>query len=201
MVPPEPSNDLPIALHKGKRSTVNPHPVYNFLSYHQLSPSYFAFVSALSSVSIPKTVHETLSHQGWKQAMIDEMVALESNHTWELVSPPPGKSVVGCRWVFNVKVGPDGQIDRLKARLVAKGYTQVYGQDYSNTSSPVAKMTSVRLFIAMAAMKRWPLFQLDIKNDFLHGDLEEEIYMEQPPGFVAQGVVVWYANCRSPYMA
>lgn len=201
MVPPEPSNDLPIALHKGKRSTVNPHPVYNFLSYHQLSPSYFAFVSALSSVSIPKTVHEALSHQRWKQAMIDEMVALESNHTWELVSPPPGKSVVGCRWVFNVKVGPDGQIDRLKARLVAKGYTQVYGQDYSNTSSPVAKMTSVRLFIAMAAMKRWPLFQLDIKNDFLHGDLEEEIYMEQPPGFVAQGVVVWYANCRSPYMA
>jgi len=137
-VPPEPSNDLPIALHKGKRSTANPHPVYNFLSYHQLSPSYFDFVSALSSVSIPKTIHEALSHQGWKQAMIDEMVALESNHTWELVPPPPGKSVVGCKWVFNVKVGPDGQVDRLKARLVAKGYTQVYGQDYSDTFSPIA---------------------------------------------------------------
>jgi hypothetical protein len=185
-VPVEPSDDLPIALHKGKRSTANPYPVYNFLSYHRLSPSYVAFVSALSSVSIPKTVHEALSHPGWKQAMIDEMIALESNQTWELVPLPPGKSVVGCRWVFNVKVGPDGQIDRLKARLVAKGYTQVYGQDYSDTFSPVAKMTSVRLFLAMAAMKRWPLFQLDIKNAFLHGDLEEEIYMEQPPGFVAQ---------------
>ncbi|KAK2380773.1 putative mitochondrial protein [Trifolium repens] len=185
-VPVEPSDDLPIALHKGKRSTANPYPVYNFLSYHRLSPSYVAFVSALSSVSIPKTVHEALSHPRWKQAMIDEMIALESNQTWELVPLPPGKSVVGCRWVFNVKVGPDGQIDRLKARLVAKGYTQVYGQDYSDTFSPVAKMTSVRLFLAMAAMKRWPLFQLDIKNAFLHGDLEEEIYMEQPPGFVAQ---------------
>ena len=184
VVPPEPSNDLPTALHKGKRSTVNPHPVYNFLSYHRLSPSYFAFVSALLSVSIPKTVHEALSHQGWKQAMIDEMVALESNHTWELVPPPLGKSVVGCKWVFNVKVGPGRQVDRLKARLVAKDYTQVYGQDYNDTFSSVAKMTSVRLFIAMAAMKRWPLFQLDIKNAFLHGDLEEEIYMEQPPWFV-----------------
>jgi len=108
VVPPEPSNYLPIALHKGKRSTANPHPIYNFLSYHQLSFSYFAFVSALSSVSIPMTVHEALSHQGWKQAMTDEMVALESNHTWELVPPPSGISVVGCRWVFNVKVGPDG---------------------------------------------------------------------------------------------
>ena len=182
VVPPKPSNYLLIALHKGKRLTANPHPVYKFLSCHRLSPSYFAFVSALSFVSIPKRVHEALSHQGWKQAMIDEMVALESNHTWELVPPPPGKPVVGCKWVFNVKVGPDGQVDRLKARLVAKGYTQVYGQDYSDTFSPVAKMTSVRLFIAMAAMKRWPLFQLDIKNAFLHGDLEEEIYMEQPPG-------------------
>ncbi|RHN48942.1 putative RNA-directed DNA polymerase [Medicago truncatula] len=104
VVPPEPSNDLPFALHKGKRSTTNPHPVYNFLSYHRLSPSYFAFVSALSSVSIPKTVHEALSHQGWKQAMIDEMVGLESNHTWELVPPSLGKSVVDCKWVFNVKV-------------------------------------------------------------------------------------------------
>jgi transposase InsO family protein len=186
-VPLERPIDLPIALRKDKRSTANPHPIYNFLSYHRLSPSYLAFVSALSTVSIPKTLHEALSHPGWKQAMIDEMIALESNQTWELVPPPLGKSIVGCRWVFNVKVGPDGQVDRLKARLVAKGYTQVYGQDYSDTFSPVAKMTSVRLFIAMAAMRRWPLFQLDIKNAFLHGDLEEEIYMEQPPGFVAQG--------------
>jgi hypothetical protein len=178
---------LPIAIRKGNRSTRNPYPIYNFLSYHRLSPTYCAFVSALSSVSIPKTIQEALSHPGWRQAILDEMSALESNHTWELVPLPSGKSIVGCRWIFNVKVGPDGQVDRLKACLVAKGYTQVHGQDYSDTFSPVAKMASVRLFLAMAAMKRWSLFLLDIKNAFLHGDLEEEIYMEQPPGFVAQG--------------
>ncbi|RVW16747.1 Retrovirus-related Pol polyprotein from transposon RE2 [Vitis vinifera] len=84
------------------------------------------------------------------------------------------------------KVGPDGQVDRLKARLVAKGYTQVYGSDYGETFSLIAKIASA-LLLSMAAMCSWPLYQLDIKNVFLHGDLAEEVYMEQPPGFVAQG--------------
>ncbi|RVW42968.1 Retrovirus-related Pol polyprotein from transposon RE2 [Vitis vinifera] len=180
-------NDLPIAVRKGTRSTRNPHPIYNFLSYHRLSSPYSAFVSAISSVSLPKSTQEALSHPGWRQAMVDEMTALHSNGTWDLVVLPSGKSTVGCRWVYAVKVGPDGQVGRLKARLVAKGYTQVYGSDYGDTFSPVAKIASVRLLLSMAAMCSWPLYQLDIKNAFLHGDLGEEIYMEQPPGFVAQG--------------
>ncbi|RVX14649.1 Retrovirus-related Pol polyprotein from transposon RE1 [Vitis vinifera] len=180
-------NDLPIAVRKGTRSTRNPHPIYNFLSYHRLSSPYSAFVSAISSVSLPKSTHEALSHPGWRQAMVDEMTALHSNGTWDLVVLPSGKSTVGCRWVYAVKVGPDGQVDRLKARLVAKGYTQVYGSDYGDTFSPVAKIASVRLLLSMAAMCSWPLYQLDIKNAFLHGDPAEEVYMEQPPGFVAQG--------------
>ncbi|RVW56421.1 Retrovirus-related Pol polyprotein from transposon TNT 1-94 [Vitis vinifera] len=180
-------NDLPIAVRKGIRSTRNPHPIYNFLSYHRLSSPYSAFVSAISSVSLLKSTHEALSHPGWRQAMVDEMAALHSNGTWDLVVLPSGKSTVGCRWVYAVKVGPDGQVDRLKARLVAKGYTQVYGSDYGDTFFPVAKIASVRLLLSMAAMCSWPLYQLDIKNAFLHGDLVEEVYMEQPPGFVAQG--------------
>ncbi|RVW97371.1 Retrovirus-related Pol polyprotein from transposon RE2 [Vitis vinifera] len=143
-------------LRKGTRSTRNPHPIYNFLSYHRLSSPYSAFVSAISSVSLPKSTHEALSHPGWRQAMVDEMAALHSNGTWDLVVLPSGKSTVGCRWVYAVKVGPDGQI------------------------------ASVRLLLSMAAMCSWPLYQLDIKNVFLHGDAEE-VYMEQPPGFVAQG--------------
>ena len=84
--------------------------------------------------------------------MVDEMVALHSNGTWDLVSLPPSKSTVGCRWVYTVKVGPNGQVDSLKARLVAKGYIQIYGCDYGDTFSPVAKIASVRLFLSMAAM-------------------------------------------------
>ena len=85
---------------------------------------------------------------------------------------------------FAIKVGPDGTIDRLKTRIGAKGYTQISGLDYGDTFSLVGKMASVRLFITMVAFQRWSLYQL-VKDTFLNGDLEEEIYMEQPPGFVA----------------
>ena len=128
------------------------------------------------------------------------MDVLYSNDTWELVTLPLGKSPIGGRWVYTVKVGPDSQIDLLTARLVAKGYTQQYGSDYYDTFSPVAKIAFVRLLLSMAAMRSWPFFQLDIKNVFLYSDLADEIYMEQPPGFIAQGSLVWYANYVVPYM-
>ena len=118
-----PSADLPIALRKGNRSTRNPHPIYNFLSYHRLSSPYSAFFSTISFVSLPKSTLEALFHPGWRQAMVDEMTALHSNDTWDLVVLPSSKSTVGCRWVYTVKVDPDGQVDRLKACLVVKDYT------------------------------------------------------------------------------
>ena len=89
--------------------------------------------------------------------------------------------------MYTVKIGLDGRVDRLKGRLVAKGYTRVYGSDYYDTFSPVTKIVSIRLLLSMATMQSWPLYQLNIKNAFLQGDLANEVYMEQPPGFVAQG--------------
>ena len=115
------------------------------------------------------------------------MVALHSSGTWDLVTLPAIKTPVGCCWVYTVKIDPDGLVDRLKARLVAQGYTQVYGSNYYDTFSLVAKIASIHLLLSITAMQYWPLYQLDIKNAFLLGDLAEKVYMEQPPEFVAQG--------------
>ena len=111
------------------------------------------------------------------------MHALDLNHTWILVHKPAGTSIVDCRWVFTVKQNLDGTVDRLKARLVAKGFTQTYGLDYIETFSPVAKLNFIRIIISLATNLDWPLHQLDVKNAFLHGDLNETVYMAQPPGF------------------
>ena len=89
--------DIPIVIRKGTRSSRNPHPIYNFLTYHRLSFQYSAFVSTLSSIYVPQTMHEALSHPDWKQTMVKEMTALHSNGTWDLVTLPTGKTPVGCR--------------------------------------------------------------------------------------------------------
>ncbi|KAJ9673153.1 hypothetical protein PVL29_026432 [Vitis rotundifolia] len=179
--------DLPISLQKGKRHCISICSIANFVSYNHLSSSSSVFVAFIDSISVPKTVTEALNHPGWKNAMLEEIRALEDNHTWKLVDLPQGKKVVSCKWVFAVKVNTDGSVARLKARLVARGYAQTYGVDYSDTFSLVAKLNSVQLFISIVASQQWMIHQLDIKNAFLHGDLEEEVYMEQPLGFVAQG--------------
>ena len=121
--------------------------------------------------------------------MVDEMQAFDDNGMWDLVSLPTDKKAIGCRLVFAIKFNPNGSIARLKARLIAKGYAQIYGVDFSDTFSPVAKLTSVRLFISLAASYDWDLHQLDIRNAFLHGDVQKEVYMERPLRFVAQGEI------------
>jgi hypothetical protein len=120
----------------------------------------------------------------WKEAMKDEMKALERNATWDLVEIPRDRKIVGCKWVYKLKKGVDDKVDRYKSRLVAKGYSQKEGIDFHEIFSPVVKTVSIRIVLALVALLDLELEQLDVKTAFLHGDLDEEIYMEQPEGFV-----------------
>eukprot|EP00253_Pinus_taeda_P027441 PITA_27441 len=102
----------------------------------------------------------------------------------ELVPLPKGQKLVRCKWVYRTKFGPDGKVDKHKARLVAKVFSQVEGINYTKTFSPVAKINSICLILSLAASFKWEFHQMDVKSAFLHGDLHEEIYMEQPPDFI-----------------
>ncbi|XP_020879598.1 uncharacterized protein LOC9311760 [Arabidopsis lyrata subsp. lyrata] len=116
--------------------------------------------------------------------MDEEIGAFERTHTWSVCSLPQGKKPVGCKWIYTVKLKADGSLERYKARLVAKGYTQKEGLDYVKTFSPVARMATVKFLLYVAAPRKWFLDQLDVSNAFLNGDLQEEIYMVLPPGYL-----------------
>ncbi|GKU86831.1 hypothetical protein SLEP1_g1306 [Rubroshorea leprosula] len=129
------------------------------------------------------SVHDALRDRNWACAMIEEMNALDKNETWDIVTRPKERRIVGCKWVFTVKFKVDGTLERYKARLVAKGYTQTYGVDYQEAFAPVAKMNTVRILLSLVAYFDWGLQQFDVKNAFLHGELEEEVNMEPTLGF------------------
>jgi len=123
-----------------------------------------------------------------------KMEALEKNSTWDLVTLPIGKKLVGCKWVYTIKYKVDGSIERYKTRLVAKGFTQTYGVDYMETFAPVAKMNTVRVILSLAANYGWNLQQFDVKNAFLCGEIEEEIYMELPLDMVEKKLPTLFAS-------
>jgi hypothetical protein len=138
----------------------------------------------------PKTVEEAYSSPDadlWKEAVQSEMDSIMSNGTWEVVDRPYGCKPVICKWVFKKKLRPDGTIEKYKARLVAKGYTQKEGEDYFDTYSPVARLTTIRVLLSLAASHGLFIHQMDVKTAFLNGELEKEIYMDQPDGFIAKG--------------
>jgi hypothetical protein len=132
----------------------------------------------------PTCFEQVVGNLKWDNAMDEEMAALDANAIWELIVLPKDKKTIGCKWVYKVKHNVNGFMNRYKIRLVAKGYAQTYGIDYEETYSPLTKMITVRTIITMATTKRWSLHQMDVKNVFLHGDLQEEVYMEQPPSYV-----------------
>ena len=154
-----------------------------------------AYALPITDDDVPSTYTEVISNPDgvkWKQAMNEEMQSLHKNKTWELVTLPKGKKAIGCKWVYAKKEGFPGKNEiRYKARLVAKGYAQKEGIDYNEVFSPVVKHSSIRILLALVAQYDLELVQLDVKTAFLHGDLEEEIYMTQPDGFKVVGKENW----------
>jgi len=135
------------------------------------------------STEEPHNYEEVVLHPPWIRVVKEELLALQDNGTWFLTTLPAGKSAIGCRWVYKIKQHANGSIEHYKARLVANGYNQIEGLDFLDTFAPVAKLTTLRLLLALAATQNWTLKQLDVNNAFLHGDLDEEVYMQLPPSF------------------
>ena len=138
----------------------------------------------------PSSISEAYASEGsdyWKEAVHSEMDSILANETWEITDRPYGCKPIGCKWVFKKKLRPDGTIEKYKARLVAKGYTQKEGEDFFDTYSLVARLTTIRVLLSLATSHGLLIHQMDVKTAFLNGELDEEIYMEQPDGFVVDG--------------
>ncbi|KAG7527831.1 Integrase catalytic core [Arabidopsis thaliana x Arabidopsis arenosa] len=164
------SQEAPIALRRSQRQKFPPSNWKNTRVYYNSQ----AVAHPIQAVSI--------EHQVWRDAIAAERQAMEHNHTWEEGELPKGKKAVTSKWVFTIKYKSNGDIERYKARLVARGFTQTYGEDYRDTFAPVAKLHTVRVVLSLATNLEWELWQMDVKNAFLQGELEEEVYMKPPPG-------------------
>ncbi|KAJ9539154.1 hypothetical protein OSB04_031887 [Centaurea solstitialis] len=132
----------------------------------------------------PKEIDDALRDPAWVSAMQEELAEFIRNNVWLLVPRPRKRTIIGSKWIFRNKLDEIGTIIRNKARLVAQGYRQEEGVDYDETFAPVARLEAIQLFLAFAAHMNFKVFQMDIKNAFLNGKLNEEVYVAQPPGFV-----------------
>ena len=154
------------------------YPISKVLSYSKLSSTHFAYSCSLSTQAEPTSYKEAVQYPEWKQAMDEEIQALELNNTWTVVPLPKDRKPLGCKWVFKLKRKAEGSIERHKARLVAKGFNQQECVDFLDTYSPVAKLVTIKMLLTIAAQKGCPLLQLDVNNAFLNGDLQEEVYIQ-----------------------
>lgn len=155
------------------------HPLSKYLSYDRLSSTHKYFLVALSIVAKPSSYKEAIQEKCWQEAIQVELYALDHKKTWTLTLLPVGKNTVGCKLVFKVKFKGNGEVEGHKARLELP---QTTGIVFVETFSPVVKLTTVRMLLSIATIKNWHLHQLDVNTTFLYGDLNEEVYMEIPPG-------------------
>jgi hypothetical protein len=153
-------------------------------------PDFLSNFSLSITNEDPRTVREAVNSEDsklWKKAMVEEMDALDKNGAWDIVELPTGRKHVGSKLLFKKKFNAEGKVEKYKARLVAKGYSQVEGIDFGEIFSHVAKLNSIIFLLSIVASFDIEVEQMDVKTAFLHGDLEEEICMKQPEGFVVKG--------------
>ncbi|GKC00221.1 retrovirus-related pol polyprotein from transposon TNT 1-94 [Tanacetum coccineum] len=178
------------ALGEGRSQWVRRHPAY-------LSDYFAGDDQALDSVddelNITDLVHHDPIHyedavkdDKLRKAMDLEIQAIEKNQTWRLVDLPKGTKCIGVKWVFKTKLNEKGEVEKHKARLVVRGYGQEFRVDYEEVYAPVARIDTIRLMIALAAQKGWTIYQMDVKSAFLYGTLEEDVYVQQPQGYVVK---------------
>ncbi|WZZ44914.1 hypothetical protein YC2023_041173 [Brassica napus] len=158
------------------------HPTQAVCSFSQYPEAHCAFMVNLDENHIPRSYEEAMEDKEWKESVGAEAGAMIKNDTWFESELPKGKKAVSSRWIFTIKYKADGQIERKKTRLVARGFTQTYGEDYIETFAPVAKLHTIRIVLSLAVNLGWGLWQMDVKNAFLQGELEDEVYMYPPPG-------------------
>ena len=155
--------------------------------YTETSPITQDEEALLISGDEPLSYTEAANEEVWIRAMREEMLAIDRNDTWELEIPPPNCRPIGLKWIFKLKKNPQGDIIKYKARLVVKGYSQRKGVDYDEIYALVVRFETIRLLIALAALKNWKIHHLDVKSAFLNGEINEVIYVKQPEGFLVKG--------------
>lgn len=187
--PPDPSTELIVHPHplntRSKMGIFKPKLLPDFVTHHSVAHLlHSAFIGELQQIREPMSFKTSFQSPVWRPSMDKEYNALQQNNTCTLVECKPSMNVLGCKWVYKVKLNSDGTVERCKSRLVAKGFHQVDGVDFNETFSPMVKVSTIRVLLTLVVSNGWHMQQLDVFNAFLHGDLNETIYMHQTPGYV-----------------
>ncbi|GJU86702.1 putative RNA-directed DNA polymerase [Tanacetum coccineum] len=174
---------MPVKFSDFKVDTKVKYNIDKYVNYSKLSSENYSFSTNINKLSEPKSFAKACADPRWVEAMNLEMEALNRNGTWVVTELPSGRKAIGCKWVWKIKYKSNGEVERFKARLVTKGFNQKEGVDFNETFSPVVKIVTVRCMLAISVQNNWPIFQLDINNAFLYGDLVEDVYMKLPEGY------------------
>ncbi|EOX91021.1 Cysteine-rich RLK (RECEPTOR-like protein kinase) 8 [Theobroma cacao] len=139
------------------------------------------------AISEPASYTEAATDKNWVNAMNNEISMIQKNITWMLVDRLKRKNIISVKWIFRIKLNPNGSVNKYKARFVVKGYAQVYGEDYIETFAAVARHDTIKMLIALSTREEWSIYCLDVKSAFLNGYLLEDIFIKQPEGYVEEG--------------